>query len=52
MTAWIYIDGEVISITEAMHRFAERERKKRKEKENDGNDFGGRRRNTNYKRNA
>ena len=35
MTAWIYIDGEVIPITEAMHRFAERERKKREEEEND-----------------
>ena len=31
MTAWIYVDGEVISITEAMQRYAERERKKREE---------------------
>ena len=35
MTAWIYVDGEVISITEAMHRYAERERKKREDKENE-----------------
>jgi hypothetical protein len=35
MTALIYINGEVITITEAMQRFAERERKKKEEKEND-----------------
>jgi len=33
MTAWIYIDGEVISLTEAMHRFAENQSREREEKD-------------------
>jgi len=33
MTAWIYIDGEVISLTEAMHRFAEKQSKEREEED-------------------
>jgi len=36
MTAYIFIDGEVISITEAMHRYADRERKKREEEHKHG----------------
>lgn len=35
MTAFIFVNGEVITVTEAMHRFAEIERKKREEPENE-----------------
>lgn len=35
MTAYIFVNGEVITITEALHRFAEKQKKEREEKEND-----------------
>ena len=41
MTAYIFINGEVITVTEAMHRFAEQESKKKDEQRRKSyDDFG------------